>query len=85
MHIIDDVMFFSPFDRAERMEEIHKARGFKNEKDGGASLKSRFVHSGRFEYLELIIPDLFEINFTRLILLDLEEYEFLGSLLYGAE
>jgi hypothetical protein len=78
-------MFFSQFDMTERMKEIHNVRVWKIEKDGAVSLKSRFVHSRRFGYRELIIPDLFETNFTRLILLDYKEYEFLGSLLYGSE
>jgi hypothetical protein len=43
----------------------------KIENDGGVSPKNRVGHNGRFKYRELIIPDL-------------GEYEFLGSLLYGA-
>ena len=85
LHIIDDVMFFSPFDLTERMKEIHNVRVLKNGNDGGVRLKNRVGHNGRFKYRELIIPDLFENNFTRLILMDLGEYKFLGSLLYGAE
>ena len=84
MHIIDDVMFFSPFDMATRMREIHNVRVLKIENAGGVSLKNRVGHNGRFKYRELIIPGLFENNFTRLLLMDYEEYEFLGSLLYGA-
>jgi hypothetical protein len=86
MHIIDDVIFYLPFAEAERMKEIRNAnaRVWKVEKDGGVSLENRFCHNGRFEYRELIIPDLFENNFTRLILLDDKEYKFLGDLLYGS-
>jgi hypothetical protein len=86
MHIIDDVIFYLPFAEAERMKEIRNAdaRVWKIEKDGGVSLENRFCRNGRFEYWELIIPDLFENNFTRLILLDGEEYKFLGDLLYGS-
>ena len=86
MHIIDDVIFYPPFAEAKRMKEIRNAnaRGWEIEKDGGISLENRFCHNGRFEYRELIIPDLFENNFTRLILLDDEEYKFLGDLLYGS-
>jgi len=85
MHIIDDVMFYSSFAEAERIKEIRNVRRCKFEKDGGVSLENRFGHNGRFEYRELIIPDLFEINFTRLILLDDEEYKFLGDLLYDSD
>lgn len=85
MHIIDGVMFYSTSEKVDRMKEIHNVRGLKAEKNGGISLKNRFGHSGRLEYQELIIPDLFEINYTRLISIDEEEYKFVGNLLYGSE
>ena len=86
MHIIDNVIFYLPFAEAERRKEIRtaNARVWKIENNGGVSLGNRFCHNGRFEYRELIIPDLFENNFTCLILLDGEEYKFLGDLLYGS-
>ncbi|MGB5615756.1 MAG: hypothetical protein WBM78_02870, partial [Desulfobacterales bacterium] len=46
MHIIDDVIFYLPFAKAERMKEIRNAnaRGWEIEKDGGISLENRFCH-----------------------------------------
>ena len=82
MHIIDDVMFYSTSEEAEQMNATRNAREWKFEKDGGVGLENRFCHTGPFEYRELIIPDLFVNNFTRLILLDHEQYKFLGDLFY---
>ena len=85
MHIVDDIMFHIPFDQVERMKEFCHARGGEIENADCADLKSRFGHSARFEYREMIIPDLFESYFTRLIQLDDEEYKFLGDMLYASE
>jgi len=85
MHIIDDVVCYSPSEAAEHTKEINTVRMWKIEKDGDVSLKNRFGRSEQFEYRELIIPDLFEINYMRLLLLDDENYRFLGNLLYGPD
>jgi len=85
IHIIDDVVHYSPSDAAERTKEIDNVRMWKIEKYGDVSLKNRFGRSEQFEYRELIIPDLFEINYTRLLLLEDENYKFLGDLLYGSD
>ena len=65
-HILDEVMFFAPFDAADRMKAIHKVKVWKVERDGSVSLKNRFGHSGRFKYRKLVIPTpgLFDINIT---------------------
>ena len=76
MHIIDDIIFYLSFAEAERARAVTAM--------WSVSRENRFCHNRRFEYRELIIPDLFENNFTRLILLDDEEYKFLGDLLYGS-
>ena len=85
MHVIDDVVWYSPPDAAEWTKKIDNAWVWKIEKDGGVSLKNGFDRSGQFDYRELIIPDLFEINYTRLLLLEDENYKFLGDLLYGSD
>ena len=85
MHIIDDIIFFSPCDEDRQMKAILKVRESEIEKNACVGLESRFGQSARFEYRKMIIPDLFKNNFTRLILLDDEEYKFLGDMLYTSE
>ena len=82
LHIIDDFIFYSTIAETERMKETRKIREWKFEKDGGVSLENRVGHNGRFECRKLTISDPFEKNSTRLILLDDEEYKFLGGLFY---
>jgi len=84
-HIIDDVVFFSPFDAAIRMKAIHNVKVWKVERDGSVSRNNRFGHSGCFEYRKLVIPDLYEFNFINLLLLDNEEADFIGDLVYRSE
>lgn len=84
-HIVDDIVFFCPFDAAARMKAIHNVKVWKTERDGSVNLKNRFGHSRCFEYRNLVLPGLFEINFINLLLLDEKEAEFLGGLVYGME
>jgi hypothetical protein len=84
-HIIDDVAYYSPVDAAARMKALYKVKVWKVERDGSVSLKNRFGHSGRFQYRHLILPGFYEINFTGLLLLDVDEAEFIGDLVYGSE
>ena len=73
-HIIDGVIFFPPQENAARMQEFHRgrARECKRAKDD--------FHR---QYRELIVPDLYELNFMSLIYFDSEEAEFLATLVYG--
>lgn len=84
-HIVDDVVFFSPFNAASRMKAIHNVNVWKTERDGSVSLNNRFGHSGRFEYRNLVLPGFYEFNFINLLLLDDKEAEFFGDLIYGME
>jgi hypothetical protein len=84
-HIIDDVVFFSAIDAAARMKALHRVKVWKVERDGSVSLKNRFGHSGRFQYRRLVLPEFYEINFINLLLLDVDEAEFIGGLVYGSE
>ena len=73
-HIIDGVRFFHPQENAARMQEFHRgrARECKRAKDD--------VHR---QYRELIVPDLYELDFMSLLYFDSEEAEFLATLVYG--
>lgn len=72
-HIIDGVMFFHPQENAARMQEFHRgrARECKQVKDD--------FHR---QYRELIVPDLYELDYMSLIYFDSEEAEFLATLVY---
>jgi hypothetical protein len=75
-HIIDGVMFFRPHAKAARMKEIHQGRA----REVNASKDDI-----RMQYRELIVPDLYELNYMSLIYLDSEEAEFLSTLIYGKD
>ena len=82
-HIFDGVMFYDLHAKAVRMEKIHQGRGkaVNKTKDGFRSYKIR--HSNRYKYRELIVPDLYELNFISLMFFDFDEAEFLATLIYG--
>lgn len=73
-HIIDGVMFFHPQEKTARMPEFH--RGRTREAD-------RTKDDFHGQYRELIVPDLYELDFMSLIDFDSEEAEFLATLVYG--
>jgi len=73
-HIIDGVIFFHPHAKAARIKEIHPDRVREtNQTKGDFHLR----------YQELIVPDLYELNYMSLIYLDSEEADFLSTLIYG--
>lgn len=73
-HIIDGVMFFHPHEKAARMQEIHQGR-------------VREVHNAQDnfqnKFRELIVPDLYGLDFMSLIDFDSEEADFVSTLIYG--
>ena len=84
-HILDEVMFFSPFNAADQLKEIHKVRGLKAGRDGSVSPKNRFGRSGGFKYRQLEIPisGIMDINIANMFYLDSNEAKLLNDLLYS--
>ena len=73
-HIVDGVMFYDSHQKAARMKVIHQNR-----------VKDVDQPQDDFprQYRELIVPDLYELNFMSLIYFDAEEADFLATLVYG--
>ncbi len=73
-HIVDGVMFYDSHQKAARTREIHRGRVREvNNPQGDFQNKFR----------ELIVPDLYELDFMSLIDFDSEEAEFLSTIIYG--
>jgi hypothetical protein len=84
-YVLDNVSFNNTLLDLHRMKTIHNTEVWKVEKDGSVSLKNRFGHNGRFNYYELRMPSLVELQFVDLNILTEEETEFLGYIIYEAE
>ena len=82
---LDDVAFSDTCAAAEWMEKTHPGRMHEVKVDGHLNPDFGCGHRGRFEFQELIIPDIYQIDYLSLTQLDNEEAEFLGDLLYGPE
>jgi len=73
-HIIDGVMYCYPHKKAARMKAIHHGQvGDFNKAQNNLHMK----------YRELIVPDLYSLNFMSIVYLDSEEADFLSTLIYG--
>lgn len=84
-YVLDNVSFNNTLLDLHRMKTIHNTEVWKVEKDGSVSLKNRFGHNGRFNYHDLRMPSLVELQFVDLNILTEEETEFLGYIIYEAE
>ena len=73
-HIVDGVMFYGSHQKAARTRETNRGR-------------VREVHNAQDDFQnkfrELIVPDLYELDFMSLIDFDSEEADFLSTLIYG--
>jgi len=85
MHIVDDVMFYSPCEAALDAEEIDDIGVCNGQKEGRVSSASGHRKNGQFEFRELIIPYFYAIDYISLIQLNDEDAEFLGNLLHGSD
>ncbi len=75
-HIVDGVMFYDPHQKPARIKAVHQNRV----KDVNHT-QDDFHH----QYRELIVPDLYELNYMSLIDFDSEEADFLSTLIYGED
>ena len=84
-HIVDDVNFFHSHAETARPEVIQ--RGGKKEFDPTKHClwKHKIHQSDCAEFLELIAPDLYELNYISLIFLDSEEADFIATLVYESD
>ena len=73
-HIIDGVMFNQPHKQGSRMNAFHPDR---------VREINKIQDDFRVEYRELVVPDLYELDFMSIIDLDSEEADFLSILIYG--
>jgi len=73
-HIVDGAMFYDPHQKAARLHEINRGR-FREANNRQDDFQNKFR--------ELIVPDLYELDFMSLIDFDSEEADFLSTLIYG--
>ena len=75
-HIIDGVMFNQPHKQGSRMNAFHPTRVREINK-----IQDDFC----VEYRELVVPDLYKLNYLSLANFDSEEADFLAILIYGED
>lgn len=84
-YILDGISFHNTLLDLDRIKATHNTRVWKVEKDGSVNLANRFGHSGRFEYRDLRMPNLIELQFVDLNSLTDEEFDYLSYLIYEAD
>ena len=84
-HIVDGVRFFHPHVETARSGVIHRGRVGKVDPTEDRLRKRQNHHSDHFIYRELIVPDLYKLNYTSLIFFESEEADFLSTLVYGSD
>jgi len=82
-HIVDGVMFYDSPKKAARTREIHRGWAREANKTQDDFCRKKMHQSDPAKYRELIVPDLYELDFMSLTDLDLEEADFLSTLIYG--
>ena len=82
-HIVDGVMFYDSPKKAARTREIHRGRVREANKTQNDFCRNKLHQSDYDRYRELIVPDLYELDFMSLTDLDSEEADFLSTLIYG--
>ena len=82
-HIVDGVMFYDSTKKAARTREIHRGRVREANKTRDVFCRNKQHKKDSDKYRELIVPDLYELDFMSIIDLDSEEADFLSILIYG--
>ena len=82
-HIVDGVMFYDSPKKAARTREIYRGRVREANKTQDDFCRNKMHQSDSDKYRDLIVPDLYELDFMSLIDLDSEEADFLSILIYG--
>ena len=81
-HIVDGVTFFQPQANAVRLKENHQDLVGKADTSADRSRKRKTHHSDHSKFRELIVPDLYKLDYMSLIFFDSEEADFLATVLY---
>ena len=85
-HMVDDVKFFhSHAGRTPRPEVTHQGGGKEFDPTKHRLWKQKIHQGDCAEFLELIAPDLYELNYISLIFLDSEEADFIATLVYESD
>ena len=81
-HVVDGVTFFPPHAKAARMKENHQSRVGKTDTTADRLRKANKHHSDHSKFRELIVPDLYKLDYMNLIFFDSEEADFLATIVY---
>ena len=81
-HVVDGVTFFHPHLETARSKAIHRSRAGKVDTSADRSHKRKNHHNDDFKFRELIVPDLYKLDYMNLIFFDSEEAEFLATFVY---
>jgi len=83
-HIVDGVTFFQPYAETARSGAIHRSRAGKVDTSADHSHKCKNHHNNDFKFRELIVPDLYKLDYMNLIFFDSEEADFLAAIVYDS-
>jgi hypothetical protein len=81
-HIVDGVTFFHPHAKAARLKEIQQDRVGKVDTSEDRLRKAKNHHCDHSKFRELIVPDLYKLDYMNLIFFDSEEADFLAAIVY---
>jgi hypothetical protein len=84
-HIVDDVKFFHLHAETARPEVTHQGGDGEFDPTKHRLWMHKIRHGDCAKHLELIAPDLYELNYISLIFLDSEEADFLATLVYEGD
>ena len=82
-HIVDGVTFFHPCTKAVRLKENDERRSEKVDTSEVCLRKNKDHHSDHYKFRELIVPDLYKLDYMNLIFFESEEADFLATIVYG--
>ena len=83
-HIVDGVTFFHPNAKAVRLKENHQDRVGKVDPTEDRLRKAKNHDSDHSKFRELIVPDLYKLDYINLIFFDSEEADFLATIIYDS-
>ena len=83
-HIVDGVTFFQPHAETARSGAIHRSRAGKVDTSADRSSKRKKHHSDPSKFRELIVPDLYKLDYMNLIFFESEEADFLATIIYDS-
>jgi hypothetical protein len=83
-HIVDGVTFFHPCNKAVRLKENNESRSGKVDPSEVCLRKHKNHHSDHYKFRELIVPDLYYLDYMNLTFFDSEEADFLATIIYDS-